>query len=554
MANKTIFLLSNASTDIYNNNTLTKFTNHFENPINLEQGEKWQIGLQSIFLHPLFPNIPFLDDKPHIKIVDELTVHNIFLPYKRYSSKSLVHQINERLSEAGLKSKLHFTLNEDSNKIELNPAENFQAELSVHKHFIKTMGFHRINQSVDYVTFAISESPRHEVKLSDQIPKIIKVQVSHTADLFESNNQTIFISYHAVNMISPFTHHFFSERPLYLAVTSNPIKDFTVTIVDEHNNQLKLGNNIPTIIQLNMTRSNEESGEFHVVVDSSMKNENYPNNSTADFCFSLNPPIHLSEDYVCSINSITFPTRFRTIFIQNNNFYLMVQRTVDNIIRNVRLPFNQKGMNFLSIEELIEGLNNTFGATKPDSTYFPPNNVMGTHLLKIFTLEAYGGEKKLHFTGYKNTIYDFPIEIASVLGLNDKAGKKIGNRWLIEMNDMESDDPILGMQSFEMPPNIITLIPQSLFIYTDFTQLVSVGNNETNLLQIVPIRSNVFEREKNQFVTENFDRPNWIQIRTRILNNLRFKILRSDGQLITFDRKDDGIVIVLAFKKMYYHE
>lgn len=551
---KTIILLSNASTDIFKN-TLTKFTNRFEDPINLETGGKWQIGLQSIFLHPFFPNIPFLNNLPYIKIVDELTIHDIFLPYKRYSGKLLVYQINRRLSEAGLRRKLRFTLNEN-NKIEISPIENFQAELKIHKRFIRTLGFHKTNQKAEYVTFAIGESLPYEIKLTDQIPKILKIGVSHTTNLFECNDQTTFLSHHAVNMISPFTHYFYNEIPPYLTVASNLINELTVIIADEHNNQLKLGDNIPTIIQLNMIRSDDDSGEFHVVVDSSVKNVNFPNNTSTEFCFSLNPPIHLNENYVCSINSITFPTRFRTISIQTDDLYLSAEKMVNKTVKKIKLPFNRKGINFLSIEELVEGLNDAFKCNEPDANFFSSSKgiskVMGDHLLKIFMVENDNGEKKMYFTGYKDTLFDFPFEVANVLGISDKAGQKVGNRWLIVLNESITSDLTLGIQSFEMPVDNITLIPQSLFIYTDFTQPVSVGGRETNLLQIVPIRYNVFEREKNQFVTEKFDKPNWIQIRTKTLDNIRFKILRSDGQPITFDRKDDGIVIVLAFKKMNF--
>lgn len=597
---ETFYLISNASTQIYKN-TLTKFTNHFgDNPLTFNSEETWQVGLESFFLHPRFPNIPVLDaDVPHLRIyhrddlditgiIDEQTRHvPICLPYFQYSPTGLILQINRMIKdlELGLENELMFLFpivgemtrnNEpvlvDRLKVDIRKEAETHAEaiiLLVQVDLAMCLGLverrdlspaNRITlSSADYFIYSSPATDEanpidasYEISLSEQVPKLIKVQIDNVENLVENNSRSSIISYHAVDMISSHTHYKQFNAPMYLTLSSNHINEFTVKLLDEGNNQLKLDASLPTILKMKLRRFEESSGEFHIVVDSSRKNPNHPNNTGTDFCSSITPAIQLEDDYVCGVSSITYSTFFKTVPIPSAEAYIKITRKTaeGNVLAEVSIPFNPKQKSLMTIEDIIAVLNDNAYVRRHDH----PRSKLFQHQLldkrcMFFKLASEHNINYVNIAGLPHTTYDFPLELAKILGENVETVNQDEKRWVIFHSTSTSND--LFAKRFSFPPNIIHLIPQTLFLYTNFTQPVVVGDQQVNLLQIVPVRSNAIERHKNKYITETFERPNWVQIGTRQLSELKFKIMRSDGKQIEFEDKNDGVLITLIFKKMY---
>ena len=71
---KTLFLLSNGSSDIYKNNTLTHFTNKLPTPIDLQNENKYEIAIESVGFSCLFRNIKLPEgDYPSFIITNQFT-------------------------------------------------------------------------------------------------------------------------------------------------------------------------------------------------------------------------------------------------------------------------------------------------------------------------------------------------------------------------------------------------------------------------------------------------------------------------------------------------
>jgi len=306
---------------------------------------------------------------------------------------------------------------------------------------------------------------------------------------------------------------------------------------------------------MNLRQYDDSTGEFHVVIDSTRKNPHHTQNTGTNFCYSVVPPIQLEDDYLVSINSITFPTYFKTIPVRKKESYIKVTRmvlTADNTfttLAEITVPFNPKNKNFYNIQDVVNGLNEMamVDVSHEKAQYFRNGNLEGRFIK--FVVSVVKGIKKITCIGIGNTIFDFPREVATILGVTESNQSSfVGQRWILDVKS--STTMGIGGEAFTSPPDIVGLIPQTLFIYTDFTQPINIGDTQANLLQIIPIKSDALDMEKDQYITETFQRPHWVQIRTRTLSDLRFKILKSDGERIEFQNSNDGVILVLTFKKM----
>jgi hypothetical protein len=585
------YLLSNASTNIYPN-TLSKFTNHFgQNPLTLGNETKWQIGLESIYIHPRFTNIPMLPKViPHIKIyssseissmlkqlkADNLPTDNVYdlvphsaisIPYKHYTPQILLNTINEILfsKNPSLRLKfLGFKLDNDRFTIKMTPKKEnmtndemvkylrfnyepiLQNHICFHVELATMLGM--VKEKQDYIRY-LPEKVRNDLKLKELRPKIIKVEISNVQPIIQNNSHARILSHHTLNMINTHLHYVQFDNPLYLTLSSSIINDFTVRLLDENDRQLQLNPSLPTILKMSLRPLDEGTGEFNIVIDSTKKNPSHPNNTGTDFCFNLSPTLQLDSDYVCSINSISYSTYFKTLPIPTNEQYIKVTRKLpDSQIIQVSFPFNPKKKPFFNIQDVLNVLNEDCKVLDT----FPYANALQHPSLEArcakFVLEEIGGISFVNVGGFPNTTYDLPYELISVLGEKTDDTSNI-NRWIFEL-DTQTEISDLSKKRFAHPPDIISLIPITLFIYADFIQPIMVGETQVNLLQIVPVRSDMIDGHKNKYITEAIKRPNWAQVRLRTLDKLSFKILRSDGKPIEFNNERDGVIITLTFKKL----
>jgi hypothetical protein len=587
------YLISNASTDIYRN-SLTKFTNHFgQNPLILNAEDKYQIGLQDIFIHPRFPNIPLLPSNvPHIRVYKKSTIFqeaqernlttNIYdfmshiaisLPYQNYTARSLIETINQRVPKEISLSLSPLPSNGVKLNVTVKPISDgdeyfifFHVKIAVMLGMVKEYMLIRDGYKAsiihldnhDYYPFHSINNDRFlEIVLKDNIPKIIKVEINNVQPINENESQACILSYHALNMITPHLHYKQFDYPLYLTLSSANISEFTVRLLDENNNQLKLDTSLPTILKMSLRRFDEGVKQFNIVIDSTKKNLNYPDNTGNNFSINLSPPIILDDDYVCSINSISYSTFFKTLPIAPRNSYIRVIRRLQNRTPIVFMtPFNPKKKPFFNIQDVINVLN--------EDCKVPPD-YPDAHLLKHPVLDRCvkfavepdekTGVSYVHVGGFPDTVYDLPQELQSILGERDantfQSTSTPNTRWMFELDKEKIKDgkSLFHYRKFFHPPDVISLIPQTLFIYSNIIQPIQMGDSQVNLLQIIPVRSDAIDRHKNKYITEAIERPNWTQLKTRTLDVLSFQILRSDGREIGFQDEKDGVIITLTFKK-----
>jgi len=148
----------------------------------------------------------------------------------------------------------------------------------------------------------------------------------------------------------------------------------------------------------------------------------------------------------------------------------------------------------------------------------------------------------LKICGYPDVVYDIPQEIAGLLGLIATID---GDRHLFDLTTGILIATGETCKTFPLIPNMNMLLPTNIFLYTNIINQVVVGGHGTNLLQIIPIRA--VNRQQGHYVTEEFQHLNYIQVRSSILDNLKFQLLTAAGRPIVFEREEENIVFTLKF-------
>lgn len=569
-----LYLISNASSDTYNN-SLTKFTNTFDAPITLPPG-KWQIGLDTIIINPVFCNIPLEMTQAHLKIIKRIKTHNkvveehlldISLPVMEYTMKSLVTELTKHTYLAGIEHLVRFTITLPSNetvfKAFKEQTPNFESMTSreniheyalfqkkfykhnsffcieilqdyicvaIHNTLLKTLGFEKVETYMtDYFCVRESTTCKLPIKMKSILPRYLHIELKDVDCNIENEYRHI-ISTHALDMVTPHTHYKHFEQAQYGFLTTSSIKEFKVRILDDKYEQLRIGIGQPSILKMHFQEYDENEGSFFLTIKSGKNKTN--------FSHILQPPLQLDDDYMCALTSITYPSRFHHFTLKESKFYIHC-KGLDDTYNTIVKQFNPEKKKIASIYELINQINTDCYSNEVNE--FGSDAIRGklkNQLLSIAFQDnsVAGGSTKLHLRGIRNAIYEFPAEIGLLLGQNVENGRwqltiKYGN----EVNVAEEFIPAT--------PNFNLLIPNNLFLYSNFTDLVYMGGQLTNLLHIIPIRS----QHQTNYATEEVRHLNYIQVRHKNLQNLKFQILSADGEPIAFEREDDTVSLTLKF-------
>jgi hypothetical protein len=561
-----------------------------ENPLTLDPEHNWQIALESIYLHPRFNNVPILsEDESHVRlysvedlkktderlgmvnspIEDTKKYISLRLPYYNYTPVSLIEKLNELLMTEGSLAfqKVVFKLHDNKRFVAVYGHDTYH--VYVHAKLAKSLGFAK--EKTPYIKFS-RQKIVSDIVLRDIKPNIIKVEINNIQPVIENDSRASVLSYHTLNMISSHLHHLQFDYPMYLTLTSNVINEFSVRLLDENNEQLKLASSLPTILKMNLRRYDGSFGEFNIVVDSTKKYADFPQNTGTHFCIPLSPPLQVDEDYVCSINSISYSTYFKTLPIPESNSYIVVTRyttvvhavgsitypegkTEQKVLATYKVPFNPKQKTFFKIEDVLEVLNEDciVPFTMTNASAKLRHEAFESRFAKfVLDVDSLTSKSYVSVGGYGDATYDLPRELLSIIGdVTETVIDPASTRWVFTLNEpvLKNGVNIASKRKFLHPPDIISLIPQTLFIYADFIQPCMVGNLQADLLQVVAVRNEAADWHKPKYVTETIERPTWSQIRTRTLDKLCFSIRRSDGQNIAFQNEKDGVIITLTFRK-----
>ena len=326
-----IYLLSNGSTNIFTDNSLTSFSNKLPSIFETNKNENIVVSVESIGFSTNFRNIhiPNGEKTPSILVIYDGQGNEFFMGNQWYTLrnlKSFIHEFN-RQSHV----KIEFV---NDNQLIFKKTEDKPVIVMLHETFVKTFnipfkGVNGVNSESPtessttsklgefYYTFILNSVEIERVGgifslKSKSIPKIVKVQSSiidsqilndqHEKDLlcfcpnFKSNNPFFFKEF---------------EQPQKVKISNTILKEIDIKLVDEKNNKIQLLSGIPTIVKLKFEKMPTQDKTFNVRL-TSQPTKLHPNNTKNSFKIKLPDTLHFSKKWRVALTSVTHPNKYYT--------------------------------------------------------------------------------------------------------------------------------------------------------------------------------------------------------------------------------------------------
>ena len=98
----------------------------------------------------------------------------------------------------------------------------------------------------------------------------------------------------------------------------------------------------------------------------------------------------------------------------------------------------------------------------------------------------------------------------------------------------------------EMPMHILNAIPRQLFLYTDISEPVIVGDTRTSLLRIIPVNLKNYSFGMHQYQT--FTSIKYVPLMNHDINTITIDIRDEMNEMIPFEF--GTLIVTLHFRKI----
>jgi hypothetical protein len=539
MTSFNIILSSSASRDIYQENTLTRFTNLFPRNIKLIDS-KWKIALQSICVGTQFSNVP-LDvrntDKAHMLIWIGTNYQDLkppsfslTIPTQFYSLQSLRDYFNEKipafLEENDIVSSVSFeTAKEDANVLILNKRFctiglrqdlcewlGFKTALSVNDEEYEEFEFARIfSPYQDYVIFGKVDRITNLKKPIGEaiVPKVIKVEISDLSQHFKSfkyNKILSLISYKHERESNVFHH--IVKRKEYFNLNKSDIQNLSVRLLDQDDRELQLFGEQATL--LNIIVRKMKCVSFMMRITSQECLSLFPDNTRSNFRSQLLEAVDLSKgQWEVALSSIRLPASIDVKdMLSRENFWIEVN-AVNNWPVNRRIHFEQNNIN--NLKDLKEAINARMKDEIGDAKFFLDYTYDKRTAIRCFQPMSFTMSALLNYVLGRSSAEKVIVASPKTLFSAREA-------------DMERCKPNVG------------------FLHCDFISPSIVGNKYAKVLKMIPLisASNTIECQHLDFMTVNVNQ----------LGSMHFYLTDDNGKIIKFSNQNsDDILLNLVFEQ-----
>jgi len=513
---------SNASTDVYPQNTLVSFKNQLLQDIDVTD---YKIALQSIFLDNKYGNIPnnILGTRNHFQLFlgnrdsfpNPRPIATCDITDYAMQATTFVVTVTKELS-AKEKGKFRMILTADK-KLEIQMRNSV---LWVHKEVNKCFKFN----STDTIehrgeTYTRLDSASGvKVFHSENVfpakpitPLLIKVQLEQ---MCQNLSDLSFVQDLAVLKATPKTYPFYSvcKRKEYFALNCGRLNTLSLRLVDENNWPLHLGIGQPTFLKLQLKKFAMKSLVLRL---SSLESKSiFSDNKSSSFRIQLQQPICTSS-WDVALSSICLPSKinYASVFTPDN-FYLEISKNnvvFEKIILHDITDFSPQGF--------ITHCHAALPSPRPFDLSLDENNEIYIECkmdikMNISGLLAY----MLSFATLPDTKPSWPFPC-------EKGNKRS-----------------LGKLNYKRK-----LHPQTALLYCNFTAPIVIGNTFGQVLQLIPfydsdINGDVIMKHEAQHL-------DFVALRMNDKTTMQFEIRDSSGNLINFKDNNTEILLTLVFRE-----
>lgn len=575
--------ISNASTDIYSSNTLTKFRNKIPVPIVLNEHDRWRFSLKSFGVHLNYGTIKIPKDVPLLILLDlkdfqqhaaqdndrdisallhqyvhekVLKKDKLQLLPKDYQIYELYKLLESFLKQSSFKGVIDIKLipgpgTKSGGNLKLSSTV-YSSVLLMHNFLNESLPFFHSNYSsklqVDktaddrlsaingtlcdaghnYLIHTFRENRTSLIskplqKLMLKAPKFIKIKCSIVKPIQTSSGFDSFI-YHTKVPIDAFNdrEYFFKEVkvPLECELLSEQLYEIKFSITDESGEQLRISYGVPTLVNCVLEKKMISPKHFYVQVYSNTTNL-FTENTPSAFSVQLQPPLQFPSD---------------------KGSVALVSATIPSKIANV--PDIGKKNNVLLHTKKIKGAWSKTEVFKLPTGYFSSandyintlNDLLSNDVIQFILRNGY-----VFLKFHKACALELPRYVLKILGQKFEYG--------------ESDDSLdsasfimtyqRGIEIYIGRMDIDLYLPRYALCYASFIQPSIVGSIYAQVLRILPLKKTL-----SNFISFEFDNLEFCPLNTNYIPTMDFMIRSHSGDEIklAIDQLQEPVLLTLCFK------
>jgi hypothetical protein len=339
------------------------------------------------------------------------------------------------------------------------------------------------------------------------IPKILKIRLEEMSDCLSNTgfNKDLALVYGADLSSAPFYH--IVKKKEYFNIGGGSLSNITITLLDENNQQLQLLDGQPTIVTLKIKKIKMTSRIMRL--SSKDSTHLFEDSSCSDFKILLNEQIDKRKKYEVALSSIYLPPKIDVKkIVRAQELYAMFSRDGETW---EKVSFDQlEDLNSDTVAQVLFD-----NAPKLDSEDEEAEEEY------IFDVERENGKiilKCLH-----NFYLQFSQFFSYMFNVRRTGEMKPGDAVAID------------------PPNFERIIPNAIFLYTNFTTPLITGDVFARVLKVIPYKNARIETTLSAYESNHFE---FVPISMNEDNLLHFHLRDASGNLIPFENENRGEVLV----------
>lgn len=570
--NMQILLASNSSTDIYRNNTLTKFTNKLPFPLQLNENAK--ICLELISFDNLYSNIPTQIPS---------TLRHFFVIDQKQTNRT--KSFGTRLPHTNIS----YTFLKDY-FINLSPFKKFFEEKSMHVHVEKDNTMYLIIKE-QHISLAILKKIAIFLGLTDldsyqsiTVQEYTYILLTHEKLVHKftqpslGGDRTLLIQLEELDSIItgetypkilatiPYTPSFLKDEKIlnqiftyepktrnFLPLRKTNINAFSITLRNENGEQLNLRTGQPTFIKLKIKMDNDDTS-FMIRLKSNDSDYLFPSNKTGHFKVQLPLDLNLEENWKVALSSLHFPSDINmSQLFRKEKYFISVQRMENaplkqNFANQSLIPFNERYKLFRRLfanENYDDDDVETIWQLEASERY--KNYTLHFQDKEIFSAEDMINEIQKFFFEHKFKI------ITKLNGDNFfmKIGEPVTLGFSEHFVSLLSLSPTAGasIYSITKPMESTTAFhfsgiqPHTVILYLNIINSSIIGNQYAPILKMIP-----FGKKVNNYRHYEAKNLEFISLKHQKISVLEFVLRDAGGNIIIF-KENLPIIINLMFSK-----
>jgi hypothetical protein len=547
-----MLLNSNASNDIFVDNSQTSFTNLIPNNVKLSEG--WHVALQSLCVATSFStNVPkeVRKTNKHIILCNSFGMPTklISIPDNNYTKETMTaflqNQFFETVRQSRLKTRIE-TLGDTTNFIVTATRCQIRINEDVCKWLnIDTTGRQLYEEThLDYFLNIVPSDDNEVIRvyifepdefyeqtetevffnfqsLPRLMPSMIKVKLGEMKQSLSSygNHQNLAtIQFKPPNDFISFYYE--AQQKEYFPLNSHLIQTLSIKLTDSIDDELNLFSHHPTFVKLKFKKMSTSS--FILRLSSADSTDIYPENTASSFRIQLPKIISLNgHNWQVALSTILYPSEISlSDYLSHQDVWIEYYRLHRNdwLLAHQYNFKNEKIRSFQHLEMILNA--NTYVARRQ----------------KQFRIKIHRNSKK---TTYDS---DMTLKIRMSKTLASMLGSSTDNF----ITDYRERNKLIGFA------DIKRCMPNTISLHTDFTSPIVAGGKYCRLLKFIPILQDLQATDGSVYPSVSYEshHMDFVNLSTSDLQSLQFELKDGVGKPLVFTNNNIVTFVNLLFSKI----